>query len=143
MGSIHEFLDGIRDKAVPAPFRQLAWYRRGADTLECRFHPDPYIAKRHDELVTVFLAAADRSKVVGFAVRNFVRNFGQYAIGQRLTCRVRWKFAPDEMTIKLDVLGNGARTELTFTRPGKLPANLRDIPDAEMELTAEPALAGA
>lgn len=71
-----QFLEVLEHAAPPREFEPFAWYNAPGDSLEIYLTADHHVSERVNSLFTVFVAADDRERVVGLAIKNIQEHFG-------------------------------------------------------------------
>lgn len=66
----------LKRRKPEGAFRPCGWYNATGDSLEIYLSTEPYIAERVDTLLTIFVSAHDRYRVVGLAIKNIKKHFG-------------------------------------------------------------------
>lgn len=63
---------------VEKPFKPHTFYNSSGDSLEFYASDEPRVAERINSLLTVFVSAVDRNKVIGIVIKNIEKHFGQH-----------------------------------------------------------------
>ncbi len=124
----------------PEPFKPCSWYNTDGDSLEVYLSPDPHIAERINTLISVFVCPKDRTRILGFVIKNIKRHFGEAGLSQVT-------YAVQRATVRLILLSAMTAFELGFVRKGVHPegstklgdrrigALMDELGDAEVEMT--------
>lgn len=76
-GTFDDFVAELETVKPPKKFEPFAWYNAQGDSLEIYLSADHHVSERVNGLFTVFVAADDRDRVVGLAIKNIQQHFGE------------------------------------------------------------------
>ncbi|MBI4612908.1 MAG: hypothetical protein HY720_04795 [Planctomycetes bacterium] len=137
---IEELLEDLGARPTEARFRPTIYYNEDRDTLEVYLTRDPHVVERVNPLFSVFVATEDRHRVVGLAIKNIRRHFGEAGLS---TLVVEAGRKAGRAKLRLLLLGALFATEVTMTRgttateptgENRILSVLREFGDAEFDL---------
>lgn len=96
---LDELFQRLQARRPRRGFRPCAWYNAEGDALEIYFTPEPHVAERLDSLFTLFVAAGERERIVGLAIKNMRQHFGEQSGLPEVLLRA------DRATVRLLVYG--------------------------------------
>lgn len=148
MGAFNRVYEELEAKVTPEPFKPCGWYNKDGDSFEIYLSQEPHLTERVNSLISVYVDPKDRSKVLGFVIKNIKRHFGEAGFSQ-----VTWFV--NKATVRLILLSALTAYEMTFVRKGvhpedsvklgnrRIAALIDELGDAEVDVPNARELTGA